>query len=329
MNQTPWQNRQDGFFEDLPPPSTAGHFKWSDEKLRELRPEFFGISGVFYTIAVAMRQQFNDRQFVKECMDGGDCRAAVVMSVSPLLIATYSDELDCIAMLKFPDHFVQKYQLTVGTRLLTVNNYGAGSGAMDIVPGPKNTGNWDNMIPTIAEFATDDLVQVNQIKQKILPAEWQRCAAMGQQYLKFRPNVWRDGRPFLAGMPLAGAQEYERNLGRAQFFRVIYAGVGGSALLLTLICCGVGSMAFANRNNARRALHDMQMAPVDQTFVNKSGFSVGEQVEVKSNGKWGPGEITNIAVGGEMIIVRREVEQLGKLTIVEGVVPKQLIRKKQ
>ena len=40
-------------------------------------------------------------------------RAAVVIAVKPLLIAAYTDELDCIAMLHFPEELAAEYALAL------------------------------------------------------------------------------------------------------------------------------------------------------------------------------------------------------------------------
>jgi hypothetical protein len=340
MTDPQWQKRQEDFFDaNLPPPSTAGHFQWSDAKLRELRPELFGISGMFYSLFVMLKQQFNDRQFIKECLDGGDCRAAVVMSVSPLLVAAYSDELDCVAMLRFPDHFVQKYQLVAGSRLLTVNNYATESGAADLVPGPRNTGNWDNMIPIIADFASDDANQILQIKHKISAAEWERCYLLGQRHLQTRPNVARDGRPFFSGMPLAGAQEYEQNLKRAQRFRMLIPVIGGGVLLLLLFCGGAlmfGPNMLQNRRHAaQRAEHDKQVEELRRKnpalFPQAQAvpaLAAGTRVEVQWQGKWQPGEVIESLGRGEMVRVKVQMNQPGFANAppIEPVLPRHMIR---
>jgi hypothetical protein len=335
MSKDPaWQQRQSEFFEELPSPSNAVHLKWSDEKLKELRPEFYGLSGFIYTLFVLLRKQFNDRQFVKECLDGGDGRAAVVMSVSPLLVAAYSDELDGVAMLQFPDHFVQKYGLQVGTRLLTVNNYGDGSGAMDLIHGPKKSGNWDNIIPTIAEFASDDLVQIEQHKRRIPDSEWQRAFAMGRRHLQSLPGVYRDGRPFLAGMPRAGAVEYEGNLQRAQQKRMLLLGGGGAgaALLVMFMCCGIGSLMMGgNRNPPPIAAgpNFAQVAAPPQQFQpgpmglgappGTSSYAVGERVEAQWGGRWAPAEVLMVRPGG-FVVVRIQPG-------LEPMLPPHLVRK--
>src|SRR5262249_24264784 len=158
----------------------------SSEKLRELRPELFGFWTVFDRLFVWLGRQDDERRFLTEFLKNGDSRAAVVVSVARLLVAAYSDELDAIAMLRFPDELAQRYRLAVGTRLLAVNCYlpvGIMAGN-DLYPGPRNTGNWANMIPTIAEFISDDFARIEQLKRRISEDEWKRAHAMGVQYMR-------------------------------------------------------------------------------------------------------------------------------------------------
>ena len=64
-------------------------------------------------------------QRIAEHLEHGDSRAAIVVSTYPaLLIAAYTDELACVAMLRLPkEPLVSKYSLLRGSRLLTVNTY--------------------------------------------------------------------------------------------------------------------------------------------------------------------------------------------------------------
>src|SRR5262249_51250149 len=81
---------------------------------------------------------FPERIYIEEQLQHGDSRAAIVVCTAPLLVAAYSDELDCIAMLRFPNTFAEEYKLWVGSRLLTVNTYGRGQKYdEDLILGPN------------------------------------------------------------------------------------------------------------------------------------------------------------------------------------------------
>ena len=102
-----------------------GQIRLSRKKLRVLRPDLYGLHGLWQLVLAYFRLGWPQRTYIEEQLHCGDSRAAVVISTSPLLIAAYTDELDCIAMLRFPSEFVDQYHLSKGTRLLTVNCYGS------------------------------------------------------------------------------------------------------------------------------------------------------------------------------------------------------------
>jgi hypothetical protein len=165
----------------------------SDAKLRRLRPDLYGLG---HRLRAAVGLDFPWLVFFREHLQNGDSRAAVVVSLRPLLVAAFTDELDCIALLEFPEEFASEYALRDGTRLLTVNTYKRREEYdADLIPGPDNTQNWSGFQPIIAEFVSDDRKRIERRKAQISDAEWQRAYAMGKAYMKRRPGVWRDGRP--------------------------------------------------------------------------------------------------------------------------------------
>ena len=185
-----------------PRPSAAashpGGLTISAERLSELRPDL-------YTFLHRMRLRFgldwDQLEYLEGHLQNGDTRAAVVVSVAPLLVAAYTDELDGVAMLEFPIEFVEGYGLREGTRLLTVNSYTQLHEADDdVILGPKASGRWNGFNPIIADFVSDDDERIDRIKGKISEAEWQRTYRFGKKYLAQRPNVTRDGRPIMSSI---------------------------------------------------------------------------------------------------------------------------------
>ncbi len=165
----------------------------SDAKLRRLRPDLYGLGHRF---RAAVGLDFPWLVFFREHLQNGDSRAAVVVSLRPLLVAAFTDDLDCIALLEFPEQFATEYGLRDGSRLLTVNTYRRlDAYDADLIPGPENSGRWSGFQPIIAEFVSDDHDRIKRRKAQISEAEWKRAYAMGKAYLKQRPGVWRDGRP--------------------------------------------------------------------------------------------------------------------------------------
>lgn len=148
---------------------------------------------------------------IEEQLLFGDSRAAVVITTSPLLIAAYTDELDCVALLRFSDKFVSEYDLKPGSRLITVNTYEYhdGSYESDLLPGPAASGNYRNFSPFIADFLTDDLDRLAKRKATISEDEWRRTEELGQTYVGENYARPRDGRPCWVNVP---AEQLPSNL---------------------------------------------------------------------------------------------------------------------
>jgi len=126
----------------------------------------------------------------------------MVVSTNPLLVAAYTDEMDCIALLQFPDALVPQYHLTVGQRLLTVNLYAFGQVLVrDLEHGPASYHRYTNFRPYIAEFLSDDLTRIETRKTQISEAEWVRTSRCAQDYLAKHGKKARDGRPMYCETP--------------------------------------------------------------------------------------------------------------------------------
>ncbi len=178
--------------------SDPGQIWLSRAKLKLLRPDLFGFRAFFRWFW----SSFPQLTYIGEQLQHGDSRAARVVSTSPLLVAAYTDELDCVAMLRFPDAFREVYGLTVGSRLLTVNTYKRGRAYdSDLILGPNRFERWVGFHPIIAEFVSDDLPRIEARKAQITEEEWARTASLGAGYLAAKPGIARDGRPVYAAVP--------------------------------------------------------------------------------------------------------------------------------
>ena len=60
---------------------------------------------------------------IPEHLMRGDSRAALVLSTFPLLVAAYTDELDCVAVVELPQQVRSFLSVGVGDRLVTVDLY--------------------------------------------------------------------------------------------------------------------------------------------------------------------------------------------------------------
>ncbi len=186
------------------PPTFASHpggLTLSRDKLLFLQPELRGLGGLRHKWQFFRTFYELPEAFVEEHLRHGDGRAAVVVSVSPLLVAAYTDELDCVALLHFPERLIEIFGLAVGTRLLTTNSYRQASSLdPDLLPGEYHHGRFTGFIPVIADFLTDDVPRLQWRKATIAEWEWGRAAAMGKNYLLQFSGVARDGRPYWSGV---------------------------------------------------------------------------------------------------------------------------------
>lgn len=184
--------------------SNPGGVRLSEDKLRHLHPELFPMPRRLW--ASSSERTSNEglagrRELIAEHLRNGDSRAAIVVSTHPLIVAAYTDELDCVALLRFARQLAFAYGLKLGSRLLTINTYSSqGECPEDILPGPGDTGNFINFQPIIADFLSDDMEQVETHKSCITEEEWERAAEFGRQMLArgIRP---RDGSPLRSGQP--------------------------------------------------------------------------------------------------------------------------------
>lgn len=189
--------------------SDPGAVRLSDEKLRRIQPEFISLVkwlGFLAKNPTAMFVSLDRASWkipIAEHLMYGDSRAAVVISVSPLLIAAYTDELDCIALLKFEAGFGKDYDLSVGSRLITINTYLdlTDDYEEDLIVGKDNYGRYGNFSPFIAEFLTEDIDVLENRKRNIDESEWLRTKNLGEEYAAKQNARARDGRPLYSIFP--------------------------------------------------------------------------------------------------------------------------------
>jgi hypothetical protein len=165
-------------------PELYSTMKWLSFLIRN--PAMFGSAGKGYW-----------RTHIEEHLMYGDSRAAVVVSTRPLLVAAYTDEIDCVALLQFEASLVEEYGLEIGSRLLTINTYSdfEGSYEKDLTPGRDAYGQYGNFSPFIAEFLTDDFEILERRKEEIEEDEWLRAANLADEYISKANAKARDGRP--------------------------------------------------------------------------------------------------------------------------------------
>ncbi|MCB6367334.1 hypothetical protein NIA71_03160 [Ihubacter massiliensis] len=171
-------------------PERPGNFTVSEKKLKKLCPELYG-TGKFNPSKMFAKSSI--KRFVKI----GDCQPAVVLKTKPLMVAAFADELDCIAMLRFPEKLADTYELVEGSRLLSVNTYTEMEGMLcaDLDKGPEDSGIFEGFQPIIIQFLSDEESRMEEIMDSFEPVLWEKAFQLGKEYMRSYPGVFRDGNP--------------------------------------------------------------------------------------------------------------------------------------
>ncbi|MDP4177175.1 MAG: hypothetical protein Q8900_02395 [Bacillota bacterium] len=164
------------------------------------RPDLFGVKALVIGAIRTKSIGYNEIRKIQEHLLFGDSQPAVVISKKPLIVAAYSEDIDCVVLLKFPDRYVELYSLDERSRLISINTYFRGDKFQrDITPGVNCDYTWRGYSPIIGEFITDDIDVLKKKKEKINEELWQYVYKLGIEYIDMHPNTYRDGRPILSG----------------------------------------------------------------------------------------------------------------------------------
>jgi len=132
--------------------------------------------------------------FVARALCYGDTQPAVVVSVDPLLIAAYSDEMDAVVMLRFPAEFVTKYHLYPGIRLTTSNVYFTGAQtAGDIFVGEHYSRQYADFMPIVLLFLGKKDEKILAKAELFSEEVWDRVREQANEYVNRHPDLCRDG----------------------------------------------------------------------------------------------------------------------------------------
>lgn len=176
--------------------------RMSDAKLRTLCPSLYMSSGPIGFLRCLFSDGLALRFYLRDMLIHGDSRAAVVVSESPLLVASYCDDLDAVCLLRFPDEFALDYRLRVGSRLVTVLNSMSLQAAArpeqiapDLIQGDRANPLYVDFWPLIGELLSDEEDILAYRKEEMPPEEFERCQEFGEQHLKRFGGAAREGRP--------------------------------------------------------------------------------------------------------------------------------------
>jgi hypothetical protein len=182
--------------------SDPARLRLSDSKLRRLCPGLYLSSGLGGFARCLFLDGLGTREFIRDMVAHGDSRAAVVMREHPLLVACYCDDSDAVCVLQFRRDDVGGVVCRVGDRLLTVLNSfvlnrpaRAHEVAPDLMQGGAANPRYINFWPLVAEFISEDIVEIERRKAAISDHEFEHCRSLGEEHLRRFPGRVRDGRP--------------------------------------------------------------------------------------------------------------------------------------
>ena len=155
----------------------------------------------YYSFRNRINTTFGGRFHADMCIDGvtralfyGDTQPALVVSVSPLTVAAYSDEIDGVLMLRFPDTFVEKYSLYPGMRLTTSNVYfRLEQFPADIVIGENFCRRYNDFLPIVQLFIGKNDEKIKAKTALFSEDVWNRVSEMAARYTEKLPDTYRDG----------------------------------------------------------------------------------------------------------------------------------------
>jgi hypothetical protein len=169
-----------------------GNVILSEKKLKVLRPDLFGRRKKKSNFNIEPSKEID---YIREHLSCGDSQPAIVISLNPLLIAAYSDDIDCVAVLNFPSYFAKDYSLQIRSKLITVNTYMRNPPYQkDLIPGP-NARAWFGFYPLIANFLSDSTKNIQNHINRIPEDHWNYIFRLGNEYMKRFPNIYRSGSP--------------------------------------------------------------------------------------------------------------------------------------
>ena len=170
----------------------------NQSKLRVSYRKFYGIRKL---ICTEFSQRFHYDMMMStlaEILKFGDTQPAIVYSAKPLVVSAYSDELDAVLFLEFPDELTDKYGLSRGDRLTiacTYTPFGYGDPAEDIEPGEKRSGKFIDFTPVVQLFYGANDKKIRAKTELFTEETWQRVAKLTEARAPSAPK--RDGFGFM------------------------------------------------------------------------------------------------------------------------------------
>lgn len=135
--------------------------------------------------------------FINENFIYGDTQPAIVVSLSPLVISAYSDELDAVLFLKSPEELRAFYDLHKGMRLTAATSYpSAKTVSKDIFPGKDYNGHFKDFQSMIHLFLGYDDERALELTSNFSEDIWAYVEQLTNERAKKRCKP-RDGFYFM------------------------------------------------------------------------------------------------------------------------------------
>lgn len=180
--------------------SSPGNVYLSIEKLKLLSPSIFTLKFKLLGYILKILRGYTIINSLEERVFYGDSQPAIVISTTPLIIAAYSEDIDCVVLIKFPDKFTEMYNLYPKSKLISINTYLQGNEFQkDLSPGDNCHYTWVGYTPIIGEFITNNLDILEEKKSNISEDLWEYVYKLGLEYSVKYPNTYRNYDPLFVG----------------------------------------------------------------------------------------------------------------------------------
>lgn len=183
----------------------SGNVELSERKFAQVRDDIL-------ELPVLEKSRYNSNfERINEFMMKGDTQPAIVYSVNPLIISAYSDEMDGVVFLEFPERLAEIYNLHEGMRLVTSNVYKYGSKTVrDINAGVGYLKRYSDFTPIVQLFLTDREDYAMRRTELFDEEVWDRVNFLTEEY-SHSGNKAREGFFYLTTVSAAeeNSQSYE------------------------------------------------------------------------------------------------------------------------
>jgi hypothetical protein len=159
------------------------------------RPNFL-IRSAAGLLGIPLASDIYGKEAFDVLLQDGDARAAIVVHTDPVTVAAYSDEFDAVILLRIPEEQCVGLNPRIGSKMIAVFNYLPSLNTpRDIFMGEQAGGEFRNAEPLIGDLLSDDIDRLQELRESISEAEWERARQLGEAGISARPNLYRLHKP--------------------------------------------------------------------------------------------------------------------------------------